>query len=747
MRMKTRLFAMLLCLTAVLPALFGCDGGTDPGKETGSVTEKETEAGTEASTEPAEIKYTGYKLPGVVETHFTKEVVVADAVATDRPYSADPTGEKDCSAALNKAIKAVYDNGGGTVFLPAGTYRLENTVEVLPFVSLVGDFSEKCDGSEGTVILACVPSSDEKQPGLFRIGGSAGVVGLTVYYPEQDIGSVKPYPYTFEIPGSAAGAEYYMLSTIENCVVLNGYRGIYAGSVNEQMIIKNVRGTFLKTAFELYDSADASSIARIEATPDYWANCALGSADRKKIASYTEKSSEAFVIGDLEWASFSDLTCDSYMTGIHVVKGPRAVFSGMIYRPILKNTALGIVVDDIDARTGYGIGVTGGEIDAYEFAVVNNTKGKVQLTGTVTNADLSGSVTVNREEPDSYPSWEAAAPQPKTDFSAVKAVDPAANYDVSARLQKTLDEMGEKGGGIVYLPAGFYLLENPVNVPDNVELRGAGYVGIRDQMSLSLGTIIFSKVDLKNSDTAAVTLGKGSGLRNVNLVQSLYNNLDEYLKNGKFAPTEYLVRLDGDGGYVRNCAMSGVRNAIDVHYSNHYYISGLSLNAYQYGVHVSGSDHGYVGFVLTNVTVGFRNRFWGLSNLKSLFPEGQDKNFETSLKDEDEYNTVNMMMDNYTELYYEGCEDAICEYIFSYGALHTIHCFDSRVKGLNIGKDCNWLYPVHTPMIVAEEDSELQIWNMTRFNGKSCKADDTSLVEIYTRVTINENEDNLVILP
>ncbi len=43
---------------------------------------------------------------------------------TAAPYSADPTGAADSTAALQAAITAAGNAGGGVVFLPAGTYRL-----------------------------------------------------------------------------------------------------------------------------------------------------------------------------------------------------------------------------------------------------------------------------------------------------------------------------------------------------------------------------------------------------------------------------------------------------------------------------------------------------------------------------------------------------------------------------------------------------------------------------------------------
>ena len=49
---------------------------------------------------------------------------VAAVVATDPPYQADVTGKTDASMVIQRAMGDVAAQGGGTVFLPAGHYRL-----------------------------------------------------------------------------------------------------------------------------------------------------------------------------------------------------------------------------------------------------------------------------------------------------------------------------------------------------------------------------------------------------------------------------------------------------------------------------------------------------------------------------------------------------------------------------------------------------------------------------------------------
>lgn len=124
-------------------------------------------------------------------------MIVADVVLTEAPYYADPTGETDCAPILQRAIDELYEAGGGTVFLPVGSYRLCSGIMIRPFVTVVGDWQDPDEGSDyGTVIIADVPAGDSFNPALFNVGGSAGAVGLTVWYPHlaRRFGHGRRYP-------------------------------------------------------------------------------------------------------------------------------------------------------------------------------------------------------------------------------------------------------------------------------------------------------------------------------------------------------------------------------------------------------------------------------------------------------------------------------------------------------------------------------------------------------------------------
>jgi hypothetical protein len=200
--------------------------------------------------------------PVIVETKYdSPNVVVADIVITEA-YQADNTGGADCTPAIKEAISFLKQKGGGTIYFPEGKYRVTSSIDVPNYITLRGDWHDPDqvkNGDYGTIIYADVPSTTADLPGLFRLSGSSGVVGMTIYYPAQTMNAVKPYPYTFEIMGGAFSAADHMLQTIQNVTLLNAYKGIAASrtvnpqvevgqsDAHENLLIENLKGTILKT--------------------------------------------------------------------------------------------------------------------------------------------------------------------------------------------------------------------------------------------------------------------------------------------------------------------------------------------------------------------------------------------------------------------------------------------------------------------------------------------------------------------
>ena len=87
----------------------------------------------------------------------------------DPEFGADPTGKNDSTAAIQKAQDKAYADGGGTVYLRAGRYRVS-----FPFIEAGGRVTFMGDGLGSTYILADTSkTSSFPETGVFHTGSYA----------------------------------------------------------------------------------------------------------------------------------------------------------------------------------------------------------------------------------------------------------------------------------------------------------------------------------------------------------------------------------------------------------------------------------------------------------------------------------------------------------------------------------------------------------------------------------------------
>ena len=534
----------------------------------------------------------------------TEDVPVALIDITKAPYSADSTGKLDVTDLINMALRHVYSKGGGTVWMPAGTYLISGQITVPAFCTLRGDWQNPEKGTNyGTVIIADVQEAvATNDNGLFMLGGAAGVNGLTVYYPKQSIQHVRQYPFTFYFNGKIGGN---MLASVTNCTVLNGYKGIGVctdkTSVHEMMTIDHFYGTFFHTGAELRNSSDVGTCKTIHIGPQYWVNSPYNKVGDTEglVTDYLQNETTGLLIGDLEWTEFSDIVITSCCYGIHIVKGERIDFAGSFFDTHVTDTLVALQIDAIDNR--WGMTVANSNFEGDSGSVINRSQGIVKMLNVNTVGRVQGTVTKTSAQ-----SVSGTLYDPDASYQKVKPIlyvfegDNEGKTDVSSALQKVLNEAG-KTGGVVYIGGGYYLLNNYLTVPAGVELRGSAGAPGRDQGGVTKGTVLLAAYgdgsDQTPSSRALITLGSGAGVNGLRIV---YHKNGP--SNGADIKTSYAIRGNGDHVYCVNCAILGAAYGIDFSGCDHHYIKKLCSACY-YNVMKVGGDNGVVEGCLQNGTV------------------------------------------------------------------------------------------------------------------------------------------------
>lgn len=118
---------------------------------------------------------------------------------TEPAWGAYGNGTNDDTAAIQSALTAAGNNGGGIVYLPAGQYHLTNTVDVPGGVELRG--AREMRGAALSVLEPHEGQGTTNGPVALALEANSGVVGVSFDYVAQNTNN---YPYPPTIQGRGA---------------------------------------------------------------------------------------------------------------------------------------------------------------------------------------------------------------------------------------------------------------------------------------------------------------------------------------------------------------------------------------------------------------------------------------------------------------------------------------------------------------------------------------------------------------
>ncbi|MEM6910060.1 MAG: glycosyl hydrolase family 28-related protein [Verrucomicrobiota bacterium] len=249
-----------------------------------------------------------WMVPLVYSTEDLAPVISYDVTAS--PYSADRHGKRDSTAAFQRALEDA-EQSGGTVYAPAGRYRIDGTLTVPMGVTLRGDFKEPTPEEArvlGTVLLAFAGRGSVEGPPFISIE-QGGVRDLSVIYPEQTVTDIQPYPTCVHLVGNAA---------VKNLNLVNAYRGILTGSFST---VLNVYGSPLDIGVTMLKAAAVPRCSQISLSPRYWAESGFPGAPSAKAlrAALQERDAHAIQLNRQDAGIFIDVEIEGYPTAVKVM--------------------------------------------------------------------------------------------------------------------------------------------------------------------------------------------------------------------------------------------------------------------------------------------------------------------------------------------------------------------------------------------------------------------------------------------
>ena len=265
-------------------------------------------------------------------------------------FGAAGDGKADDTGALNAAIASLA-GCGGTVWLPAGTYRLTRPVTVPTAVQLLGDFNppDETDPRVGGTVLAIeTPSLDEGGTEyFFTLSMGSAMRGFSVWYPEQRFINSKPRAYPFTV-----GLESMVCTTLEYINFVNAYDCVDHFSItNNQQTCRYIFGTPLDTSVRVRNVNDINRYENFDLQPLWWLGSGLpGVPDESELRGYLYENAVGFDLISQDWHYIMFFNIKGYGTGIHLVSSIGRVYGCNISEC---RTCLAI-----DRPTWYGTTVT-----------------------------------------------------------------------------------------------------------------------------------------------------------------------------------------------------------------------------------------------------------------------------------------------------------------------------------------------------------------------------------------------------
>ena len=395
-------------------------------------------------TADAQIKKQQTLQHSIKTVYSTKDWVISDFVVTDPMFGAKAEPGFDNRAAFQAAIDAAYESGGGVVYIPAGNYEFHSTqigiksvrvrqgtsenkkdfnyeyvLRLHPGVQLRGDWAapESNNGMVlGTILEVRVgknaPNYDgsvkswwnDSQAGnalrttytsiadrFIEMNAGTGVTNLSIWYPEQNINDVKPYPWTlFQTQGNCA--------TIEHVTLVNSYNG-FNSAPSELHYVLDSYITALNKGIEVHVCTDIGRIENVSISPEYWAKSGLpGAPTLAELTAYTKANSVGVQMHRSDWEYISYLHISGYKTGIWIGREPGFADApnAQLYEAHVDNCENGLYVEDVNpygiliSNSSFGAAKGGNAVYFYKDFSTSTQFNGVEFSGPIVSDGSDG---------------------------------------------------------------------------------------------------------------------------------------------------------------------------------------------------------------------------------------------------------------------------------------------------------------------------------------------------------------------
>lgn len=191
-------------------------------------------------------------------------------------YGAERNTSQDSSAAIQAALDAASQAGGGIVYLAGGQYICDAPIHVPTGVELRGVSEVPCHTmGGGSVIMSKYGRGDENAEPLVTLAERSGIRGVLFYNLEQDAAEPVPYPFAVQ----SRGRYCYVINT----VFVNMWQALDMASYpSDGHYVSYISGAPFKTGVYLGSNDGEGWVENIQFNPHYWFRSSLPNAPHSR---------------------------------------------------------------------------------------------------------------------------------------------------------------------------------------------------------------------------------------------------------------------------------------------------------------------------------------------------------------------------------------------------------------------------------------------------------------------------------
>jgi hypothetical protein len=263
------------------------------------------------------------------------------------------TDGSDSTAAIQAALDKAAEKGD-LVRLPAGQYRVNGTLSIPEGVTLEGVWPGPHTShlDKGTALLAYANRNIESGSPFLSLFTSSTVKGLTIFYPEQTVENIQPYPWTIQ----GRGQHYNVLDV----TIVNAYNGVDCGTYhNEGHHLRNVYLCAVRRGVLIDQTTDIGRVENVHVHNVYWWRVSppygLTPEQSKQLEKYTLEHLEGFIIGRTDWEYMSNCFVIWAKTGWRFADLGHGQPNAVLTQCGSDISPCGIVVDQVQKHAGIAL--------------------------------------------------------------------------------------------------------------------------------------------------------------------------------------------------------------------------------------------------------------------------------------------------------------------------------------------------------------------------------------------------------